>query len=304
MFAQPPQIEAKVFARVPDALRIRGRTSRWAQTHRSGAVTDCFLEGPSFDRGGDLYMVDVAWGRILRMSPTGDFSVVTEYDGSPNGLKFHADGRIFVADFTRGLLALEPGTGKMTTVVDGYEGKPFHGLNDLHFSCNGDLYFTDQGLSGLHDPFGRLFRLRADGRLNVVLDRVPSPNGLVLDRSETTIFLNVTRDNAVWRVPMHSDGTAYKVGAFIRLTGGIGPDGLAMDAEGSLAIAHLGLGCIWLFNTLGEPLLRINSPTGRMTTNVTFGGEGNRTLFITESETGSILTAELDVPGHPMFSQL
>ncbi|MGX9182161.1 SMP-30/gluconolactonase/LRE family protein [Mesorhizobium sp. BHbdii] len=303
MFAPPPQIEARVFARVPDALRIRGRASRWAQTHRPGAVTDCFLEGPSFDRNGNLYMVDVAWGRILRMSRAGDFSIVTEYDGSPNGLKIHADGCIFIADFAKGLLQLDPGTGKVSTVLEGYQGKPFHGLNDLYFSCNGDLYFTDQGLSGLHDPFGRLFRLRADGQLNVVLDRVPSPNGLVLDRSETTIFLNATRDNAVWRVPMQSDGTAYKVGAFVRLTGGMGPDGLAMDAEGALAVAHIGLGCVWLFNTLGEPLLRINSPVGRMTTNIAFGGEGNRTLFITESESGCILAAELEVPGHPMFSQ-
>jgi gluconolactonase len=303
MFAPPPQIEAKIFARVPDALRIRGRTSPWAETHRPGLTTDCFLEGPSFDRHGNLYAVDVAWGRILRISPAGDFSVVAEYDGSPNGLKIHADGRIFITDFAKGLVLLEPDTGTVSTVLDGYQGKPFHGLNDLHFARNGDLYFTDQGLSGLHDPFGRLFRLRADGGLDLVLERVPSPNGLVLDRSETAVLLNVTRDNAVWRVPMHPDGTAYKVGAFIRLSGGMGPDGLAMDGAGNLAVAHVGLGCVWLFSSSGEPLLRINSPNGRMTTNVAFGGAGNTMLFITESETGCILSAHLTVPGHPMFSQ-
>lgn len=304
MFPPPPRVEAKVFARVPDHLRITGRTSRWAETHRPGAATDCFIEGPSFDRQGNLYMVDVAWGRVLKLSVDGVFSVATEYDGNPNGLKIHADGRIFIADFAKGLLLLDPASGAVGTVLDGYAGKPFHGLNDLHFASNGDLYFTDQGLSGLHDPYGRVFRLTADGQLDVVLNKIPSPNGLVLDRDETSIFLNVTRDNAVWRVPMDPDGSVYKVGAFIRLSGGMGPDGLAMDAEGRLAVAHIGLGCVWLFSANGEPLLRIDSPTGSMTTNVAFGGEGNRMLFITESETGCILSAELDTPGRQMFSQL
>jgi gluconolactonase len=33
-----------------------------------------------------------------------------------------------------------------------------------------------------------------------------------------------------------------------------------------------------------------------------FGGADNKTLFITESGSGSILKAQLDVPGKPMFS--
>ena len=46
----------------------------------------------------------------------------------------------------------------------------------------------------------------------------------------------------------------------------------------------------------GEPKKQICS------TNVAFGGPENRTLYITESATGSILTATLEVPGRPMYS--
>lgn len=60
MFAPPPRIETKVLTRVPDQLRIRVRINFWIELHRSGATTDCFLEGPSFDREGRLYLVDVA----------------------------------------------------------------------------------------------------------------------------------------------------------------------------------------------------------------------------------------------------
>lgn len=304
MFAPPQILSTEVFARVPDALRIKSRRSRWAAVHRPGQLTDCFLEGPSFDRDGNLYLVDVAWGRIFRVSTAGEFTVVAEYEGAPNGLKIHRDGRIFVADFRRGILLLDPSSGSLKTVVDGFEGRPFQGVNDLFFARNGALYFTDQGMSGLHNPTGRVFRLRSDGELELVLDRIPSPNGLVLNRDETTLFVNVTRDNSVWRVPLAPDGTAYKVGAFIRLSGGVGPDGLALDTDGGLAIAHLGLGVVWLVAAWGEPIARIESCAGLATTNLAFGGPDNRTLFITESEAGVILRAILPVAGWPMFSHL
>jgi gluconolactonase len=49
-------------------------------------------------------------------------------------------------------------------------------------------------------------------------------------------------------------------------------------------------------------MLRINSPKGILTTNCAYGGPDNRTLYITESKSGSILTAEMPVPGRKMFS--
>jgi len=44
----------------------------------------------------------------------------------------------------------------------------------LVFASNGDLYFTDQGQTGLHDPTGRVYRLRTDGRLELIIDTVPA----------------------------------------------------------------------------------------------------------------------------------
>ena len=114
--------------------------------------------------------------------------------------------------------------------------------------------------------------------------------------------LNVTRANAVWHVPLLPDGTPYKVGEFIRLSGGGGPDGLAMDEQGNLAVAHLGLGSIWLFSAIGEPLARVRTCAGLATTNVAYGGPGRRELYITESETGSVLVADMEVPGRVMYS--
>ena len=103
--------------------------------------------------------------------------------------------------------------------------------------------------------------------------------------------------------PFMPDGTTAKVGLFVQLSGGSGgPDGLALDAQGRLAIAHVGMGSVWIVDQLGEPVYRVRSCTGLHTTNVAFGGPDGRSLFITESASGCILRAELDVPGKPMFS--
>jgi gluconolactonase len=147
-----------------------------------------------------------------------------------------------------------------------------------------------------------LYRLRTTGQLDCILDNVPSPNGLVLNADENVVFLAVTRDNAVWRVPLMKDGTASKVGVFIQMSGGGGPDGMAIDRDGNLAVCHVGFGAVWVFSAKGEPLYRIDSPEGLFTTNCAYGGVDGKQLFITESKTGTILVADLKTPGRPMYS--
>ncbi len=314
MFAAPPIIETDVFTELPASLRISGRKSKWVEFRKKGQPVDkpevihSYLEGPSFDRDGNLYCVDIPYARIFRISPAGEFTVVVDYEGEPNSLKIHQDGRIFVADRLHGILLLDPASGKMTPVVEEAAGEGFRGINDFVFGRNGDIYFTDQGNSSMNDPSGRVFRRRAkDGELELILDKVPGPNGIALNPSETLLFVNVTRMNNVWRIPLLPEGgimqLGAKIGIFIQLTGSLsGPDGLAVDSDGGLAVCHSGLGAVWLFSKLGEPAYRIRSCRGIRTTNCAFGGPDFKTLFITESESGSILRAVLPIAGHPLYS--
>ncbi|HTO50173.1 MAG TPA: SMP-30/gluconolactonase/LRE family protein [Burkholderiales bacterium] len=304
MFVAPPDQETELFTRVPDALRFKNRASEWVRIRRGGAPTDCFLEGPSFDRQGNLYVVDIAYGRILRISPAGEWTVTAEYDGAPNGLKIHKDGTIYIADHKWGIMKMDPATGKVEPhcVRSGFDS--FLGVNDLFFAANGDLYFTDQGASDLREPNGRVFRLRAAGKLELILGGLASPNGLVMTPDEKALLLAVTRANCIVRLPLAPDGSLGKVGLFIQLSGsaGGGPDGLAIDEAGNLAIAHAYMKTVWLFNTFGEPILRIRSCAGLATTNIAFGGPDRKTLYITESQTGSILRCPMPAAGKPMYS--
>jgi gluconolactonase len=298
MFAAPPELTLDVWTELPAEFHAAGRESDWffGKDHK----THSFLEGPTFDQDGHLWVSDIPFGRLFRISPEGAWALAAEYDGEPNGLAFDAQGRLFIADHRRGLMVIErPSSGEVRPHLPRVRREGFRGLNDLMFDRSGDLYFTDQGQSGLQDLSGRLYRLRQGaGQLDCVLEGIPSPNGLALSPDERHLLLAVTRANQVWRLPIHPDGTTSKVAAFIQLSGGFaGPDGLAMHRDGRLAVAHCGLGTVWLFSRLGEPLLRLRSPRGLSTTNLCFGGASGHTLYVTESDTGTILRAEIpDAP--------
>lgn len=307
-FPEPAVLDAEVFTELPAALRRSGQPSYWAARNRRGASVDSFIEGPSFDRDGNLWFVDIPFGRIFRADPGGRVEQMAEYAGQPNGLKIRADGRIFIADFQNGIMRLDPATGAVETALADCDTEGFKGCNDLHFGRDGALYFTDQGQTGLQDPTGRVFRWQPDtGALQCLIDKVPSPNGLVLDLAEHVLFLAVTRANAVWRLPISASGRVNKAGLFLQFNGGrAGPDGLALTAQNGVVVCQTGMGLVWVHDALGRALAVVRSPRGLGTTNCAFGGPGGRTLFITESDSGSILRAtfpqELGISGAPMFS--
>ncbi len=304
----PPKIiDAEIFARIPDHLRRDHAPdlTPWARQQHPGVRVPAFFEGPSFDRAGNLYNVDVAHGRIFKTTPDGVMSVVAEYDGEPNGLKFHKDGRMFVADYRNGIVTIDPATGVVAPVLERVRLDRFRGVNDLIFAANGDLYFTDQGQTGMHDPRGCVYRLRTNGNVDRILDNVPSPNGLAINAEGNVLYVAATRGNCVWRARILPDGSAVKVGVFVQLSGGLaGPDGLALNEEDGLTIAHAGYGVVWICSRLGDRVIAVRSPAGIYTTNVAYGGPDRRDLYITESYSATILRARVDVPGRVLFSHM
>jgi gluconolactonase len=294
-----PRIRTEVFASLPASMRI----TEHAEV-RFGVTRDSFLEGPAFDRDGNLYCVDIPYGRIFRIARNGQFELVCQYDGRPNGIAIHRDGRVFIADQLRGIVELDPSRGAVEYLVQTGGFEPFRGPNDLTFNRAGDLFFTDQGQSGLDRPLGCLYRLSADGRLDRLLDNIPSPNGLALSTDEHTLFLAVTRANAIWRVPLDpfGNGAVARVGHYLQLSGGTGPDGIAVAEDGSLAVAHIGLGAVWLFDRIGEPIARVCSCAGLQTSNVAFDPADSSVMYITESASGQILRASVPLRGMRLYS--
>jgi len=298
------EIRAEVFSTLPDNLRVSNRPSDWVDANKPGAEVPSFLEGPSFDRDGNLWCVDIPWGRIFRITPSGDWSVGADYGGWPNGLRVMPDGTLQVADYKRGIVVVDPKTGEARDRFGSARSEGFKGCNDLFFGADGTLYFTDQGTTGLHDPTGRVYRVQSGTEtLEQLIGNGPSPNGLVTGLGDKVLYVAMTRAQQVWRVPLFPGGTV-KVGLFARLPAGvIGPDGMALDEQGTLYVCHASRGRIYAFDEHGEEVLTVDCRhIGRTTTNLAFGGTDNDELFITVSDAGVIARAKMPVPGRLMYS--
>ena len=298
-----PQVRPlETFTRLPDRFRRRGVASEWAQANRGGLETDSFLEGPVFDDAGSLFVTDIPFGRIFRIDPVGEWELVAEYDGWPNGMKRLGAGALLVTDYKRGLVEVDIASGKARDFLGHRNSERFKGVNDLTVDSRGNIYFTDQGQTGMHDPTGRVYRLGVDGRLDLLLSNAPSPNGIVLSADERFLFVAMTRGNCVWRMPLMPDGSVSKAGQFFTSYGPSGPDGLAMDSAGRLIVCNPGLGLAWVLNERAEPVEVLRAAPGVSVTNVAFGGGGRSTAYFTQSTTGEVLFARMDKPGAPVHS--
>ena len=246
-----------------------------------------------------LYLTDIPYGRIFSVDlETMTWTLEIQYDGEPNGLAWHEKRQqLIIADFKQGILALDPYTKEMTTIMDRFNGERLKGPNDLIVHQDGSIIFTDQGMSGLQDPTGRVYRLHENGRVDVLLRNCPSPNGLVMDASQTSLFIAMTRDNSVWLAPLYPDGSVQRTGRFASYFGVGGPDGMAVDEEGNIFVAHSTLGTIFVHRKDGTPLATISTKhVGHGTTNLTWGRNGS-TLFIVESQSGTVLTLDWHCKG-------
>jgi len=300
-FKQLELIKADVWTSMPGKFRKKGNT-KWSDPNRQFAQVECFLEGPAFDRDGNLYIVDTAFQRIFRITPSGDWDIVVQYDGWPNGMKFHKDGRLYVADYRKGIMVLDVKAGKIEPLLETAYSEGFKGCNDLAFASNGDLYFTDQGQTGIVDPTGRVYRLRSNGDLQRLADNIPSPNGITVSTTDKHVYVAVTRSQQIWRLPIMRDLQISKTGVAIQLSGGVGPDGIEMAVDNGLVVCHINMG-VWLFDLHMRPthLVYAEDPKHDHMTNIAFGGSDYKTIYITEALSGDVLTAKLPVAGKRIF---
>jgi len=293
MMRAAPLFMADPFAVLPDALRHTGPPAPWAVMTRPGQAMDSFLEAAFFDADGDMWLSDVPYGRVFRLTRAGDWHVEHDFEGEPHAMRIAPNGRHIAVDHRHGLIHL---TGRSTFDVlsSGLAGQPFMGLSDMAYGPDDALWFTDSGRTSLSNPTGRVYRLSPDGDLRLVLDCVPYSNGICLSPDGAWVYVAATRANQVWRLSSRLPDTgAPMVGTYLQLSGGLGPDGLATNMLGWLALAQAQAGRAYVFDAQGDPLAEVRLPRGLWTTSVTFDPSDPTRLFIIDAQFGAVFTCRL-----------
>jgi gluconolactonase len=243
-----------------------------------------YCEGVVFDRAGLAYISDTNHGTIYRVSPAGETTVWAKTP-APNGHKILKDGTHLVCD-KGAVLHLDAEGKRLADASNECEGKPLRVPNDLTIDPKGGFYFTDPGGSSLKNPIGTVHYVDPQGKTHLVAEGLAFPNGIVLRPDGKTLLVGESQQNRILAYEVTAPGKvgARRVLATLPTKQGDQianePDGMALDEDGNLYIAHYGMHTVQVLDPEGK-LLR-SYPGGNLTTsNVAFAGPQMDRLYIT-----------------------
>lgn len=260
-------------------------------------AADAFFEGPTWDPAtGKLYFTAFSGSktRILRLDRPGRVSIWLDDSEGANGTFLSQRGRLLVAQaFGHRLVSYaigERGPSDMTILA---ADKTWHQPNDVCQTPNGNIYFTDPDFRDRKSS--AIYLLRPDGSLAKVVTNMAVPNGLIASLDGKTLYVSDSQKKHWRSYAIAADGSLDEGKVFFdpKTDNHSDPDGMTIDAEGNLYLT--GRGGVWVVNGKGESLGFI--PTSEFCTNVTFGGDDGKTLFLTCDK--KVYSLQMNVAGAP-----
>jgi lactonase len=234
----------------------------WLQVE---ADPNVFLEGPSFDREGNLYVTSIFDSRVFKITPNKKVTTIFNKKGTlPDGTAIHKDGRLFLACLSGALIAMNTDGSNVTYIEPRYQGKP-KSLNDLVFDSKGNLYVTDF-TGNFADPTGGVYRFSSDFKtVTPVIERLASANGIAFAPEGNVLWVSETCRNALDRIELLEDGITINpiAGATVpyRFTGGPGGcDSMRVDSEGNVYQCMIFQGRALILNKRGVPIAHVLLP--------------------------------------------
>ncbi|HKP87217.1 MAG TPA: SMP-30/gluconolactonase/LRE family protein [Blastocatellia bacterium] len=245
-----------------------------------------YCEGIVFDRSGNAYISDTQNGTIYRVAMDGRATAWAK-TGAPNGHKILADDTHLVCDGNdHAVLRLDPGGRVLGKASSECDGQPLRAPNDLTLDREGGFYFTDPGGSDEKNPIGTVHYVDANGKTHLVAQGLAFPNGIVLRPDGKSLLVGESKYNHILVYDVLAPGKVGPKRVFADLPkkgeGQIDnqPDGMCLDEEGNLYVAHYGMRQVQVLNTKGK-LLRRYAAGNLTTSNVAFGGPNMDQLYVT-----------------------
>lgn len=284
-----------------------------------------FTEGPAATAEGIVYFSDIVNNRIMRFDARSKTtSVWRTPSGRTNGLLFDVQGRLLACegnefgpnDGNRRITRTDMTTGNVEVLTSHFEGRRYNAPNDIAACSNGLIFFTDPcygDRATMELDHDSVYRIDLDGRVTRVITQpaIQRPNGIALSPDERTLYLVdscpvIGGNRKIWAFDLASNGTLSNQRVVFDFGAGRGGDGMAIDQAGNLYVAA-GISRargphetsdvppgIYIITPQGELKGRI-PVTEDVLTNVTFGGDDLKTLYITAGKT--LFSVRVTTPG-------
>jgi gluconolactonase len=257
-----------------------------------------FTEGPVW-RGGALLFSDIPNKRIARWRRLPEGPELTTFaTGMSNGLTLDRQGRVLAAEHDGRRVSRIADDGTRTVLAERFQGKRLNSPNDIVTKSDGSIYFTDppyavvpsrpgtvrpanwwtQPIPGKEQTCHGVYRIAADGELNLLEDNFALPNGLAFSPDESVLYIDDSAHKHIRAFDVRADGTLTRSRILLDMASddpGV-PDGLKVDVNGNVFCT--GPGGVWVCGPDGKLFGRIVFP--ELPANLAWGEDGS-VLFAT-----------------------
>jgi sugar lactone lactonase YvrE len=265
-------------------------------------------ESPRWHEGG-LWFCNWIDRQVVAVDMDGTARVMVTRDPASHPMGYSIDwlpdGRLLT---TGARLERQETDGSMVTIAEQH-------ANEIVVDGRGNAYINGADFDfvggGAPEP-GYIKLVTPDGQLRQVAGDIAFPNGMVITPDGRTLIIAESFAGQLTAFSIGADGGLSGRRVF---AGGLGPDGITMDAEGAIwtgttdcSVARVSEG--------GKVLQRVELPEHRAPFALMLGGPDRRTLFIctvewhpadghvvnlerlaTGPRTGQILALPVEVPG-------
>jgi signal peptidase len=257
------------------------------------------IEGPAVDRQGNLYVVNFGKpgtiGRLAAGASQSELFAVLPEGSIGNAIRFDREGRMFVADYKQHNIFLVSADGK--DVVTYFHSDDFNQPNDLSIAADGTIYASDPHWK--HRD-GQIWRIAKGADGTIAGEKMTAPrkmsttNGIDLSPDGKMLYVGESDTREIWSYRI--DGPRLLSPRLVTRFADFGIDGVRTDTSGNLYVARILKGTIAVLTPAGK-LKREVALKAKEPTNLAFGGDDGKTVFVTQRQGGFVESFRADYPG-------
>lgn len=278
-------------------------------------------EGPVALPDGSWLCVEMSadTGRVTHISKDGKSKQPIVRTGRPNGIAVDRDGYLWVPESQIPSLLRITLDGQLHVFLTECDGEPFLFPNDVAFGPDGLLYMTDSGIT--HRDFtpggkirpdwktapfdGRVYQIDTKARTIKKLDSgIKFTNGIAFDAKDN-LYVNETITGNVFRYQAKGKSKFGPRELFGNVNDPAGPDiirgpdGMKFGKDGNLYVAVYNQGDVTVLGPDGKVVKRIKL-AGNNPTNLAFGLPGDKRIYVTEVQFGTMEVIDVGCEGLPL----
>jgi len=250
------------------------------------------IEGPAFDKEGNLYVVNYQKdGTIGYVKNNGEVQLFTTLPAgsTANSIQFSSKDNMYLADFTgHNILEVNMKSKKVSV----YAHENFNQPNDLCINKQDQLFVSDPDWK---NGTGKIWRIDKGGKAVLLNDQMGTTNGIELNPDDKILYVNESVQRKIWAFDVATDGNISNKRLFAEFSD-FGLDGMKCDKEGNLYVTRHGKGTIAVFSPDGKQIYEI-ALKGKKCSNLVFGGINGKLVFVTLQDRKGMERFRNDIAG-------